>query len=237
MNKSTEIFDNELDLIEHYQMFPVMKPFIGENYGQNNSPKIMLIAESHYLPPTSTINQNPEIWYNSTQKNLTDIEVEWINTRKILSGNLRPAGHMIFRELNKRLSESMDIPKTRAMTNVAFMNGFQRPAPNTGDSIKKFCKPIDYKIGAETIIKVLNIIEPNLVIFVSKFSWDNLRGKILKTDGEIEFNFVCHPGTGGRYWHNKNYAHGLKKFNSIIVNELNKNVLQHGIANNSGARR
>ena len=227
MNKSAEIFDNELDLIEHYQKFPVMKPFVGKNYGQNNSPKIMLIAESHYLPPTSTINQNPEIWYNSTQKNLTDKEVEWINTRKILSGNWKPAGHMIFRELDIRLSESMDISKTGAMTNVVFMNGFQRPAPITGDSIKKFCKPIDCKIGAETIKKVLNILEPNLVIFVSKLSWDKLRWKIPKTECEIEFNFVCHPGTGGRYWHNKNYTHGLKKFNSIIVNALNKNVLQY----------
>lgn len=226
MNKSTEFFDEKLDLIEHYQKFPVMKPFVGKNYGQGNSRKIMFVAESHYLPPNSTISRNPEKWYESNQKDLTNEEIEWINTRKILGGNWKPAGHMIFRELDKRLSKHLDTTKFRAMTNVVFMNGFQRPAPETGDSIKNFCKPIDYKIGADTIKRTIRILEPNLVIFVSKLAWDKLRWKLPKTEFETEFNFVCHPGTGGLYWHNKKYKHGLNKFNTIIDKELNKNVLQ-----------
>lgn len=229
MNKSTEIFDNKLNKIEHYQKFPSMLPFIGKNYGKNNSRKIMLIAESHYLPPKSTISKNPENWYNSNQTNLSKEEKAWINTRNILSGDWKPAGHMIFRELNTRMSEFMNVESFRAMTNVAFMNGFQRPAPETGDSIKNFCKPIDYKIGARTINEVVKIIEPDLVIFVSKLSWDKLRWKIPKSEFEVKYDFVCHPGTGGRYWHSKKYEHGLKKFKKIIENELNKNVLQHRV--------
>jgi len=226
MNNSTDIFDNEFDTIEHYQKFPSMRPYVGKNYGKNNSRKILLIAESHYLPPKSTISRNPEKWYESSQSDLTKEEIAWINTRNILKGNWKPAGHMIFKELNTRMSEFMDIKEFRAMTNVAFMNGFQRPAPNTGNSIKHFCKPIDYKIGAQTIEKVVNIIKPNLVIFVSKLSWDKLKGKIPKSQSDIIYDFVCHPGTGGRYWHNKNYEHGVNKFKSLIENEMKKNVLQ-----------
>ena len=227
MNESTEIFDEKLNEIEHYQKFPSMRPFIGKNYGKSNSGKIMLIAESHYLPPKSTISRNPENWYNSTQSDLSNEEIAWINTRNILKGNWKPAGHMIFRELNTRMSEFIDNKEFRAMTNVAFMNGFQRPAPETGDSIRNFCKPIDFKIGAKTIDNVVRVIEPDLVIFVSKLSWDKLRWKIPKSELEIIYDFVCHPGTGGRYWHNKKYEHGVKKFKSLIEKEVNKNVLQH----------
>lgn len=222
MNKSSEIFDKELDKIEHYKKFPAMRPYIGKNYGNSNNLKIMLIAESHYLPQTSTINKDINKWYNSTQNKLTPEEVSWINTREIVQGEWKNDGHMIFRELNKRMSRFMDTSEFRAMSNVIFMNGFQRPANDTGDSIKKFCKPIDFKIGAETIQNVINIVEPNLIIFVSKLSWDKLRWKLQKTESVIKTDFVCHPGTGGRYWHNKNYQHGLEKFNNLLEKAIKK---------------
>ena len=229
MNKSTEFFDDKLNEIEHYQKFPSMRPFVGKNYGKNNSRKIMLIGESHYLPAQSTINKDPENWYSSTESDLDEEEVAWINTRNILQGNWKSDGHMIFRELNTRMSEFMNVENFRAMTNIAFMNGFQRPSPETGDSIKHFCKPIDYKIGAKIIQDVVKIIEPDLVIFVSKLSWDKLRWKISKSELGVKYDFVCHPGTGGRYWHNEKYQHGLKKFKSLIQNEMNKNVSQQGL--------
>lgn len=226
MNESTDFFDEKLSEIEHYQKFPAMLPYIGQNYGKNNSIKLMIIAESHYFPPKSTISKNPENWYKSTQSDLSKEEIAWINTRNILKGNWEPAGHMIFRELNARMSKFMDVKDFRAMTNIAFMNGFQRPAPEAGVSIRNFCKPIDYEIGATTIFEVVNILEPDLVIFVSKLSWEKLRWKIPKSELDIKYDFVCHPGTGGRYWHNKKYKHGIKKFESLIEKEMNKNVLK-----------
>ena len=222
MNKSSEIYDHKLNEIEHYKRFPVMKPYIGKNYGRTNNSKIMLIAESHYFPPTSTINKDTDKWYDSTQKDLEKEEIRWINTREIVGGEWKPAGHMIHRELNLRMSEFMDTSKFRAMTNIVFMNRFQRPADETGDSIKHFCKPIDCQIGAQTIQAVIDIVEPNLIIFVSKFSWDVLRWKLPKKDNGMKIEYVCHPGTGGRYWHNKKYQHGLKKFKKLIGTELEK---------------
>jgi len=216
MNESTNFYDDKLTQIEHYQKFPSMLPYIGKNYGINNSRKILLIGESHYLPPKSTISRDSENWYNSKQSDLTTEEIAWINTRNILKGEWKPKGHMIFRELNARMTEFMNIKNGRAISNVSFLNGFQRPAPETGNSIKHFCKPIDYEVGAKTINDVICVIKPDLVIFVSKLAWDKLNRKVRKTEFKTEYNFVCHPGTGGRYWHNKNYSHGLKKFKSLI---------------------
>jgi len=127
---------------------------------------------------------------------------------------------MITRELENRLSKFIDNSNCRAMTNVVYMNAFQRPAPVTGDSIKNFCKSIDYEISAKTIDEVIKIVDPDLVIFVSKLSWDTLRWKLSKNQGTRKIDFTCHPGTGGRYWHNKEYPHGIEKFNKLLL-ELN----------------
>ena len=216
MNNSSTFYDNQLKEIPHYRNFPVMQPYVGKNY-KINSLKILLIGESHYLPPGATISQNPEKWYQLTQRDLTKDEIAYINTRNILSGNWKPAGHMLFRELENRMAKFYDISKSRAMTNVAFMNGFQRPAPIKGGSLRKSCKPIDCKIGDETIKKVIEFLKPNLVIFVSKFAWDKLRSDLPKQRSTLKYEFVCHPGTGGRYWHNKNYKHGAKKFDSVLA--------------------
>lgn len=219
-NKLIDIFENQLNTIEHYQRFPAMKPFIGLNYGQRNSLKIMLIGESHYLPKGSTISYDSKRWYNSTQSDLTIEEIEWINTRKILNGDWKPKGHMIFRQLNNQLSNFTNKSEFRAMESIAFMNGFQRPSPETGKSMKYFCKSIDYKIGADMVHNVINIIQPNLVIFVSKFSWEKLGLNLPKSELKLDYDFVCHPGTGGRYWHNTKYPHGAKKFNAILKDKL-----------------
>ncbi|WP_375176627.1 hypothetical protein [Marinobacter mobilis] len=61
MNYYTEAFDDQLDKIEIYQCYPLFKPFVGSVYGRNG-PRILLIAESHYLPPESTVHRDPANW-------------------------------------------------------------------------------------------------------------------------------------------------------------------------------
>jgi hypothetical protein len=141
-------------------------------------------------------------------------EIAWIHTRNLVSCDWKPDDHMIFRELNLRLSEIFDNLSSRAITNVVYMNGFQRPAPETGNSIKNFFTQQDCEISARTIKEVISIVDPTLVLFVSKTSWDKLRWKLPKDNSGRKYNFVCHPGTGGRYWHNPNYGHGVKNLNS-----------------------
>lgn len=213
MNKSSIKFDDRLLAIEHYQNFPCMMPYIGKNYGPKK--KIMLIAESHYLPFDSTISQDPRIWYKANQQDLNNTEKAWISTRDILAGDWTPPGHMIFKELNTRMNGIVGSKNSRPMTNVVVMNAFQRPAPESGESIKNFSCVEDFKVGAKTVQQVIEITEPDLVLFVSKYSWDNIRWKLPK-NSNIQYDYVCHPGTGGRYWHNHSYMHGVNKFKNIL---------------------
>lgn len=216
MSSFSKQFDEQFSQVDHYKRYSAMRPYVGCKYGESGGKKIMLIAESHYLPPTSTINKSAEVWYNSTQSDLTKEEIDWIHTRNLVNCDWKSAGHMIFRELNLRLSEYFDTTDSRGMTNIVYMNGFQRPAPETGNSIKNFCTQQDYDISAKTIKEVIKIVNPDLVLFVSKTSWDKLRWKLPKENNGRKYDFVCHPGTGGRYWHNKNYSHGVKKFQKLL---------------------
>lgn len=215
MNKSIKNYDQELLEIDHFSKFPCMLPFVGENYEKDK--KIMMIAESHYLPPYSTISRESDKWYESTEKDLNKEELAWVNTRQILSGDLKPRGHMIYKEIDSRMSEIIDTKDSRALDEIVLMNGFQRPAPEAGESIKYFTTEKDFEIGARTIEKVIKIVKPDIVLFISKYSWDNLKYK-LSVANNIKFDFVCHPGTGGRYWHNTSYEHGISKFREIIKN-------------------
>lgn len=209
-------FDHLLKEIKHYQNYPSLMPFIGENYDTGDSPRILLIAESHYLPGDSVVSRDAETWYNGNYSTLTMEEVRWMHTRNLASCDWKSDGHMIFRELENKMAKYITNFNGRAMNSCAYMNGFQRPSPAIGDSIKYFCKEIDFIKSAEVISEVIRVIEPKLIIFVSKFTWDALAWRITKQHPNTKFDFVCHPGTGGRYWHKKGYKHGVNKFLSLI---------------------
>lgn len=221
LTRNKREMDKKLKKINHFKNFPSMMPYIGNCYGANGNQKILLIGESNYLPENSRINKNAEDWYQTTEQDLTEEEVEWINCREILECDWKPNGHMIYRELNKNLElHFKNSGNERAMSNVAYMNGFQRPA-NAGDSIKNFLTQIDKDISSDVLNQVIEIIKPDLVLFVSKLAWDELR-PMLKIDEKIKVDFTCHPTTGGRYWHKKEYKHGRKKFNKIIKSLINQ---------------
>jgi len=216
-------FDEDLRTIEHYLRFPAMKPYIGENYGKNGYPRILLIGESNYLPKKSEIHKDAKLWYEADQSQLVNEEVNWVHCRQLLECDWKSHGHKIYRELESNLKKHFkNYNNQRAMTNVAYINGFQRPSPETGESINKFLKPIDYKISSDVLSRVVKIIDPDIIIFVSKLAWDRLRWK-LNIDKKVKIDFTCHPGTGGLYWHNKNYMHGRKKFNDLLKILLNSN--------------
>ena len=190
MNIHSKEFDNLLNQIEHYHRFPAMRPFIGKNYGMNKKTKMLFIAESNYLPEKSTIHQKADIWYNSEQKDLDANEINWIHCRQLCECDWKSNGHMMYRELNRVLSEYFDFNLTdeRAISNIAFMNGFQRPSPVLGESIKHFLTESDTTISAAVISQVISIINPDLVIFVSKLAWDRLRWRLkVENSGLIFF--------------------------------------------------
>jgi hypothetical protein len=71
------------------------------------------------------VHSESKKWYEGTSNNLSDEEKAWINTQDILNGNFKPKGHAIYRNIHNAL-QVKDI--SLSMNDVAFMNGFQRPA-------------------------------------------------------------------------------------------------------------
>jgi hypothetical protein len=225
MHTKQEAFDKHLNQIDHFKRYPAMLPYIGKNYGVNGQLKILLVAESNYLPEESTIQQNAEIWYSSEQSRLTDEEVDWINCRDLLQCSWSSDGHMIYRELENNLKDyfNKNTNEEKAISNVAYMNGFQRPSPVIGESIKHYLTQTDCFLSAKIISNVISIIDADLVVFVSKLAWDRLN-YLLEIDDKVKVDFTCHPGTGGRYWFNKNYSHGRDKFRSILNNYISQKL-------------
>lgn len=49
---------------EHFKRFPCLTPWVGSSYQSPNHKKLLIIAESHYLPKGSTIHHDAARWYN-----------------------------------------------------------------------------------------------------------------------------------------------------------------------------
>jgi hypothetical protein len=205
-----------LNQIEHYKKFPAMIPFIGKQYLDSCHQKLLLIGESNYFPKASEIHKDAEAWYKAKQDDLSTEEIEWLHCVNLLNCSWSSPGHFLYRELNSSLNSLGLCADTRAIENVAYMNAFQRPAFDTGNSFKNCCTKIDSTIAINTIVSVVNVIKPELIIFVSKYAWDICGEKVKSQCENIDVNFVCHPATGGRYWHKAGYAHGKPKFLKLL---------------------
>jgi len=166
MNYYTEAFDVQLDTIEIYRRYPLLKPFVGSDYGCNG-PRILLIAESHYLPQDSTVHQDSTSWYTGNEGILTTGEQKWMRTRRILNKPLKgwtAKGHTIYRNIESALVKAGVPANDSVFRQVAFMNAFQRPA-KTGASIKQTKQ--DVEVAIETINQVINALKPDHIVFVS----------------------------------------------------------------------
>lgn len=163
----TEDFDEQLDKIEIYQRYPLLKPFVGSDYGRNG-PRILLIAESHYLPANSTVHNDSERWYSGSESDLhPEDEKPSVRTRRILNKPYRgwkKRGHAIYRHLESALVKAGLPINDSVFRQVAFMNAFQRPAKE-GDSIKHTKQ--DVEVAAQTINQVIEALKPDHIVFVS----------------------------------------------------------------------
>lgn len=212
IKKCAEYFDKNLKEIPQFKKYKSMMTYVGRNYTKESNPKILLIAESFYLSNESVIHKNPDSWYSGSQKLLTEKEISWMNCRGLIECSWKSRGHYIFRELNNALSSVL----TGGFENVAFMNTFQRPACKEGESFRKDCTQKDIEVAIDTINKVQDIIQPDVVIFVAKYPWDLLGSEVKNRGVAKSYSFVCHPATGGLYWHKKSYKHGKNKFIELL---------------------
>lgn len=227
MERESFEYEDKLDLIDHYRNYPEMKVWVGCNYS-NNSKKLLLIGESHYLKETSDYHHNPESWYAGVSVS-DKLDWGWIKTRSIISNGIdtkwKGGSKAIYRNIERALFESLmfkEKPLT-VFTEVAFMNYFQRPAERTGKSIN--VSQIDAKVSYGVFHSVVNIISPNIVIFTSSLAWEHA-----KKHGVVEFlkekdvSFIRAPHPGMPWWNKASKAYknhtGKEHFIEFVNNEM-----------------
>ncbi len=214
-NPSSNSFDSSLKEISHYQSFPAMLPFVGEDYVSANHSKLLIIGESFYFPEESTLHKDPSRWYSTNQDSLTVEEVEYLNCRGLLECDWSSPGHKMYRELNSCLAELVLPSLNRPVSHICFTNTFLRPARDSGGSFKHCCVDQDVNVSIDSLTKVIAALAPELVIFTSKYAWDVSGWRVAKQVSGTAFDFVSHP-TDPYHWNVDSYEHGRKKFISLL---------------------
>ena len=202
--------------IPHFQHYPCMRPFVGKKYLSPKHKKILLLGESFYLPNTTNIHHSVSGWYGGYYSAMKDWELEWIDTNGLLNCSWESAGHMIYRELNRCVEKIMCDHEYRGIDEVAFANYFQRPAEEEGASFRNFMRHEDRLVSSQVIAEVVEVIKPESIIFVSKFAADVGIKELKSKYDHVAIEYVCHPGTGGLYWNNKEYKHGKSRFLELL---------------------
>lgn len=199
----TENFDDSFNSIAHYQAYQGMRPFVGCQYTGAQA-RILLVGESHYLPKAQTRHMDAQKWYQGQEADFMPGEgLGWINTRQILNkktGGWKDQGHAIYRHLDKALFEAGFQSGDSALENVAFMNGFQRPAR---ERLSLKVTPEDVEVGRETLAAVIDIVQPDGVIFVSRKAAHYLSGGL-----DTAYSSVPHPASA---WWNRASKRGTGK--------------------------
>jgi len=215
MNPSSKSFDTSLREISHYQAFPALLPFVGQDYISPNHSKLLILGESFCFPEESTLHKDPNKWYSTNQGSLTEEEVQWINCRNLLECAWGDPGHKMYHVLNRCLQELGLPSQDRPVSNVCYTNTFMRPA-DSGKSFEKLCGEQDVVVSMDVLTKVITALAPDMVIFASIYSWKTVGLNVVNQFPETSFDFVCHPTTGGYGWNKKSYHHGKEKFISLL---------------------
>ena len=198
-------FDSQFLSIPFYKLHPYMIAFVGEDYDSPKHKKLLLIGESHYLPEGSTVHQNANAWYNGTPL-LSKDEEDYCNTcgtREWKSGRF---GKEIDRCLNLVLPTNKN-----GWQQVASYNYFLRPADNA-QSIEDLWKThggkdFDKEHAIKNLIQVIEILKPDLFVFLSKKVCDSaetedfpkyFKGNLwdwTKTHGIKDYIYTMHPSS------------------------------------------
>ena len=205
-------YDGKLKEIRHFGLHPEMLPFVGRNYPQT---KILLLGESHYLSDDEDFEvKKMEGWYTKQSNEYAFKHPGYFNTRDVVHNFLigwRSKAHSIFSNPAKALIEAWDlkdITDSEAYTAFAFFNYFQRPEANSGKSI--LLSKDDEESSAKVFNKIVEVLEPQLVVFLSKKAYESYcpyKGK----DEKFKIEEVYHPTC--KYW---NEEGGKQKISGLF---------------------
>ncbi len=201
MNRTTEFDKLFKKNISHYKRHKQMIPFVGKHWGKYK--KLLIIGESHYLPKESK-KSTIKNWYELTTSDLNQDEIDFTETADIVDyagkdQKYGSKGHKLYQNIELAILESGFKPENTVnmFQYVSFMNFFQRPAQNTGDSIDYTDEDVEI---ANTVLKgVCSIIKPDYIYFASSIAYP-LSDEI----EDVTVGHSCHPACS---WWNRKVKH------------------------------
>lgn len=231
-------YDNDLLKIEHYKNHPEMLPFVGKDYNKHEK-RVLLIGESHYLSNENKRDVAKDFeklnWYDnalsfspSDDGNVFYKDFENYATRHVVNRYISPAGKN-FKGSNGMFNQPINAYYGKAehalMHNFAFMNFYQRPAFEYGKSIANIDR--DNEIATKTLIRVIDVLKPSLIVFLSTKAFNNFEKYYKKNYNEKLdeniFHKVPHPTCAWWYREYNGYNnYGLCKFKEILENAWGK---------------
>lgn len=212
-------FDDDLKKIEHYRVHPEMLPFVGIHYKEN---RILFVGESHYVDYSRFTDeekrylQNEDVtnWYN--QKIPSNFNCDsWFNTRGIVHNYLtdnRSRGHSMFSNPTLAIIEKYNLENvcdSEVFSICAFMNYFQRPATEKGETIVN--KELDNEKAYNNFLEVIRVLKPEQIVFLSIKAYNAFNNRITMPSDLPEIVFVFHPTCA--HWYKED---GKEKFMEII---------------------
>ena len=216
--KSDTSFDDKLERIDHYKIHREMLPFIGTQYNQT---KILLVGESHYIKSYCELNDSIKKYYDIDWY-LQPVPADfpdswWFNTRTVVHNFLtknRSRSHSMFRNPSNVMQEVWDLCDmcdSYAFDTCAYMNYFQRPASNEGETMDNTDQ--DNNVSLKTFNCVINAIGAKTVIFLSKTAYKQYVSSIRLSNNSTSvcFEYVNHPTCP--HWYNER---GKDKFTRIL---------------------
>lgn len=203
-----------------FARFPELVPAWGNHFWREDRAhkKMLLIGESNYFDdadiPYSDFLQ-PQEWYRNPDAKLIP------EYRKTDVGNWKTYKTFtrVYDCMNRILDESHIEHEEDALCESAFYNYFLRPAHNTGRKKQFVPQPVDLDVAGEALTGIIRVLEPELIVFLSKLAYNSFlnycKEKEIEWEG-IAIELVNHPASWRFHNAEKSACCGKIKFEALL---------------------
>lgn len=215
MRYLTQYDSQMLNEFSHLRNHPQLLPFVGSKW-EASKHKILLVAESHYLPKEYNNKFGPDEWYKVTSNSFKDYRlIGYTDTRANVEGVEESWGHSIHKNVVRSFNNVFGYTSPmESYSQIAFYNYFQRPAEENGKSIRSTHE--DHQLAFDFHLYLKEKIQPDWVMFLSKKAYHLYIG--FGGSGD-RVSTVPHPTSS--WWNRKSKSHsnrtGKEKFEEIII--------------------
>lgn len=201
-----------------FERFPELIPAVGDNYYRKDNVhgKMLLIGESNYFNDTdiqASDFKDERKWYLASDAKLIpdyrkkDVS-NWIGYKTF---------NKVFKIMDRILAVTGAEYSGYLLQEASFYNYFLRPAYKKGSNRGFAPLYIDKEVSGITLSNIIERLNPNLVIFLSKKSYTEFE-KFCKRNSIVYENiivaYVSHPAS--RWWNRNGGILGKLKFEQLL---------------------